>query len=146
MFPRHVLVATDGSEASVQAARVAGQLLTASGGRATVLSVILLPPSILDLVDRDAVDEVAGLTAHELGAPAAAALREAGFEPALESRRTALGIANALAAAAGELDCDLIAVGATGASRALVGSVPGRLASVASCPVLVVPAPSGDVR
>jgi nucleotide-binding universal stress UspA family protein len=141
VFPNHVLVASDGSDASVEAARVAGRLLTASGGRATVLSVILLPPSVLDLVDRDAVEEVTALTARELCEGAAAALREAGVEPALESRRTALGIANALADAARELGCDLIAVGASGASRALLGSVPARLASVASCPVLVVPAP-----
>jgi nucleotide-binding universal stress UspA family protein len=146
VFPQHVLVATDGSEASIEAARVAGRLACASGGRATVLSVVLLPPSILDLVDRDAVEEVAALTSRELCAGAVDALRAAGVEPAFDSRRTALGIANAIADAARELGCDLIAVGATGASRALLGSVPARLASVGSCPVLVVPAAAEPLR
>jgi len=146
VFPQHVLVATDGSEASVEAARVAGRLARVAGGRVTVLSVVLLPPSILDLVDRDAVQEVTALTARELCSGAVDALREVGVEAALETRRTALGIANAVADAARELGCDLIAVGATGASRALVGSVPGRLASVSQSPVLVVPAPAAPLR
>ena len=142
MFPNHVLVAADGSSDSAHAGRVAAELARLSGGRITVLSVVLIPPSFLDVVDRQVVDDVLEATATGMSAGALAAAKEAGVPATVAARRATLSIAGTIAEAADELHCDLIVAGSRGAGRvgrALLGSVSGRLAATATCPVLVVP-------
>ncbi len=142
-FPRHVLVAVDGSRESMAAAALAAELVTGSGGRVTVLAVVVLPPSMLDAIDGPGVAAALAATAHDMTHEAVDVLRRAGIEAAVTQRRLGFGgIGREIAAAATEHRCDLVAVGH---GRAL-GSVALRVVSEARCPVAIVPAPREGSR
>jgi nucleotide-binding universal stress UspA family protein len=142
-LPRITLVGADGSEEATRAAALAGELAVAAGGRVVVLAVVVLPASLLDVVDRATVDASLTAAAAEMSAAAAAAATAQGAAVTVDERRTSGSVGSALVAAAEELGADLIVVGRRGSGRvghAAFGSVSSRVAATARCPVIVVPA------
>lgn len=142
--PRRVVAATDGSEGSIHAARVAAGLARHHGAKLFVVTVVRPPegwwgiggapppPDVLSealaeaqkaVLDRtlEALDleDVEHEAVEEYGDPAA---RLIGF--------------------CEEQDADLLVVGRRGAGfieRLVMGSVADRVAHEATCPVLIVP-------
>ena len=120
---RQILLATDFSESSDAAARVARDYARHFGARLHLLHVVwpgadkAMPPSLSTLAD-ELRGDVPVLTAVESGSPAVQIVRYT----------TRHGI-------------DLIVLGThgrTGVSRALLGSVAERVVRTASCPVLTI--------
>lgn len=144
-FPRHALIAVDGTPEGVRAARFASRLLARSGGRATVLAVVVLPPSVLDVVYEEGVAEALVTTVRDMTTAALAACRQAGVETAVHHRRvTTASIGHEIASVAADRGCDLIVVGSH--PRRTLGSVLGGVVTAAQCPVLIVPEPPADPR
>ena len=136
-FPHHVLVAVDGSRESVAAAALAAELAAGSGGNVTVLAVIVLPASTLDVFDGSSVAEALAATVRDMTDDAVEVCRRAGIEATVRHRRLGFGgIGREIAAAAADGGCDLIAVG----HRRRLGSIALRVVTEAGCPVAVVPA------
>jgi nucleotide-binding universal stress UspA family protein len=143
LFPRSILLATDGSEETELAARVAVELARSAGAELHVVHVRLLPvtppyPEVLDWREdleraereaRELLDEQVRLVEEEAGGTVAGIhLREE--EPAEE-----------IVVLAEELGVDLIVVGSRDRgriSRALMASVSDQVVRRARCPVLVV--------
>ena len=143
LFPRSILLATDGSNEAELAAGVAVELARSSGAELHLVHVKLLPitppyPEVLDWrvdlerADREArelLDEQVKKVEEACGAVAGAHLREE-RPPADE-----------IVALVEELGVGLIVVGSRNCGRirrALTGSVPDRIVRRARCPVLVV--------
>ena len=140
----HLLITTDGSEASSRAADVGVRVAATYGAAVTALHVI----------ERDLIDEMADASGQGVEAVrsdmraageayldhVAEMAEEAGVEFRREVRE---GDAHeAVLAVADQLAADLIVmghVGRKGAERALVGSVTERVIRLAQRPVLVVP-------
>jgi nucleotide-binding universal stress UspA family protein len=137
-----ILIAVDGSTDSVAAATTAIDLVQPHT-TVLLLAVVAVPPSVLDLLDRDGVRDALDATAERMVAPARAALARAGITPEVLTRRIGIGsIAHEVVRIAEDRGCDLIVVGSHGAgafTRAVLGSVSSNLAATAPCPVLVVP-------
>jgi nucleotide-binding universal stress UspA family protein len=138
----NILLATDGSDCALKAARSAATLAKQFGGKLTVLNVyqptptyvalgepptIGMDPDMIDDVQKAVVDHTAAVV-DETGAPHAAC--------------TAIGYpAEEIVRVAEELHCDLIVVGSRGHSMfqsLLLGSTSDRVLHHAHCPVLVV--------
>ena len=138
---RNILLAVDGSETSLGAARAAARLATETGAAIRLLTVHDAPSAVLGepgysaALDR-ALDEA---EAH-LDA-ASAAIAEAGG-PLPVRDRSAGHPAETILAAADAGGHDLIVLGNRGRGRiagALLGSVSGAIASRARVPVLIIP-------
>jgi nucleotide-binding universal stress UspA family protein len=143
LFPRSILLATDGSKEAELAAGVAVELARSSGAELHLMHVKLLPitppyPEVLDWrgdlerADREArelLEEQVKKVEEACGAVAGAHLREERLPP------------DEIIALAEELGVGLIVVGRRDRGRirrALTGSVPDRVVRRARCPVLVV--------
>jgi nucleotide-binding universal stress UspA family protein len=143
LFPRKILLATDGSGETELAAKVAIELAKSTGAELHLAHVKLLPvtppyPEVLDWREdieragreaRELLDEQAKVVEEIGGAIAGIHLREEG-PPAEE-----------IVALAEELGVGLIVVGSRDYGRirrALTGSVSDRVVRRARCPVLVV--------
>jgi nucleotide-binding universal stress UspA family protein len=143
LFPRSILLATDGSNEAELAAGVAVELARSTGAELHLVHVKLLPitppyPEVLDWrvdlerADREArelLDEQVKKVEEACGAIAGAHLRDE-RPPADE-----------IVALAEELRVGLIVVGSRNCGRirrALTVSVPDRIVRRARCPVLVV--------
>jgi nucleotide-binding universal stress UspA family protein len=143
LFPRSILLATDGSEETELAARVAVELAKSTGSELHVVHVKLIPitppyPEVLDWREdleraereaRELLDEQVKKVEEAGGTVAGVHLREEG-PPAEE-----------IIALAEELEADLIVVGSRDRGRirrALTESVSDRVIRRARCPVLVV--------
>ena len=143
LFPRSILLATDDSEETELAARVAVELARNTGAELHVVHVKLLPvtppyPEVLDWREdleraegeaRELLDEQAKMVEDAGGAVAGIHLSEGG------------PLAEEIIVLAEELGVDLIVVGSRDRGRirrALTGSVSDRVVRRARCPVLVV--------
>ena len=143
LYPRSILLATDGSNEAELAAGVAVELAECTGAELHLVHVKLLPitppyPEVLDWrgdlerADREAralLEEQVKKVEEACGAVAGAHLRDE-RPPADE-----------IVALAEELGVGLIVVGSRHRGRirrALTGSVPDRIVRRARCPVLVV--------
>jgi nucleotide-binding universal stress UspA family protein len=141
----HVLLATDGSPASIDAARRAGSILQAAD-HITLLKVVSEVPG-----DDAGGFEGSVFSAHEQDALWKQEMAEAGEElertaAALTSgqidKRIEVGdVGHTVCRIAGELGVDVIVVGSHGRGgieRILLGSVSEQVVRHAPCPVLVV--------
>ena len=149
----HVLIATDGSQLSIDAARCASKLLRGAD-HVTLLSVITEVPG-----DDAGGFEGSVYSAEEQEKVWNAELAEAGEEiertaAALSSKqiekRVEVGdVANTVCHVAEKVGADVIVVGShgrTGFGRLLLGSVSEHVVRHAPCPVLVVRFPKDDTR
>jgi nucleotide-binding universal stress UspA family protein len=140
---RHVLVPTDGSDASVAAARLAYRLARAFDAKVDLLFVIdLLLCEELRRFDRRELEEVQR-ELLEQGERVVGVLRD-------EGERQGLAVASAvrrgdpfeeIVATAQQQEVDLIVMGHVGRrprARVLLGSVAERVLEFAPCPVMVV--------
>ena len=140
---RHVLVPTDGSDASVAAARLAYRLARTFEAKVELLFVIdLLLCEELRRFDRREFDEIQR-ELLEQGERVVGVLRD-------EGERQGLTVASAvrrgdpfeeIVASAQNLEVDLIVMGHVGRrprARVLLGSVAERVLEFAPCPVMVV--------
>lgn len=142
---RHILLATDGSEASVHAAQLAIDLARIHGSRVTALYVVD-PYPYLGIGETNPLGFQAYMSAaHDHAAQAharVAALCDKGGKPVqvtlriAEDVRAGEGIVNA----AKEAHVDLVVVGShgrSGLSRMLLGSVAATVVAQSTVPVLV---------
>ncbi|MBM9460014.1 universal stress protein [Nocardioides sp. zg-536] len=143
----HVIVATDGSRQSLQAARTFKSF--ADPHRISDVSVLAV---IRPLSSVAFADEISGSSAkvtgpeHSFRAEAEAAVRKVaeefdGWGPALHRRIRSGSPANEIIKAAKQLDAGLVVVAAGGrglSESVLIGSTAQRVQNYAPCPVLVV--------
>ncbi|MCD6291466.1 MAG: universal stress protein [Anaerolineae bacterium] len=140
---RHILVPTDGSEASMAAGRLAIRLAVLQGARVTFVYVV--DTAIVEELAASA-GKVASMVEHELGVTGQRYLdhlsrlaEEAGLTANQVVRH---GIPyEEVSALADEQSVDLIVIGQVGRygpRRILIGSVTERVIEYAPCPVLVV--------
>jgi nucleotide-binding universal stress UspA family protein len=143
---KHILLATDGSEASEHAAQLAADMARTHGATLTALFVVD-PYPYLGIGETNPLGFQSYMSAaHEHAAKAHARVAElcsqGGAPVALQSR-----IAEDMTASAGIVQmakdegADLIVMGShgrTGLARLMVGSVAARVLAEASVPVLVV--------
>lgn len=147
----HVLIATDGSDVSIAAARRSFELL-ANPETVTLLTVLTEIPG-----DDAGGFEGSVYTPEEQDALWDAELAEAGAEldrtatalpGAQVSKRVEVGdVASTVCRVAEELGVDVIVVGShgrTGIARVFLGSVSEHVVRHAPCPVLVVRTPNPD--
>jgi nucleotide-binding universal stress UspA family protein len=131
MSYRKILFAVDGSVHMRAAVPAVGRLAQATGTEVVVLHVV-----------EDAAAATAPPPAPAVVERLVRGLREFGLEPTLVVRvAPADQVAAAIVAAAGEFDCDLIALGSRGLSDLsglFQGSVSHRVIASSDCPVLVV--------
>ena len=138
---KRILVAVDGSEASLKAARMAVDIALRFGARLTLAYVIprlLLPPDVYDLTLAE-VEREQRTHADKLVAEALARLGEPGVQA--ETSVLSGSPAETLAEAAAAPDVDLVVLGSRGrgaVARVLLGSVSDRLIHISPKPVLVV--------
>ena len=137
-IPRHALVATDFTDASLRSARLVASLVD-PGGTITIVHV----QPLANLVRRDGVSwsDVYATGARERLARMREEL-EASTHCRIETDLIAGDTADALLDYARRKHCDLIAVGAhvhTALDRMLIGSTTTRLIRGAHCSVLLVP-------
>ncbi len=138
---KRILVAVDGSEASLKAARMAADIALRFGARMTLAYVIprlLLPPDVYGLTLAE-VEREQRTHADKLVAEALARLGEPGVQ--VETAVLSGSPAETLAEAAAAPDVDLVALGSRGrgaVARVLLGSVSDRLVHISPKPVLVV--------
>ncbi|HZY02249.1 MAG TPA: universal stress protein [Anaeromyxobacteraceae bacterium] len=138
---RRILVAVDGSEASLKAARMAADIAVRFGARMTLAYVIprlLLPPDVYGLTLAE-VEREQRAHADALVAEARAGLGEPGVP--VETSVLSGSPAETLAEAAAAPDVDLVVLGKRGrgaVARVLLGSVSDRLVHISPKPVLVV--------
>jgi len=139
----HVLVPTDGSAGSIQAARRAIRMLAGTGGRLTALFVVdeLVVRELARFGGRPETEARTEMMQH--GERYVRLVRdEAASEHVAADTFVRYGNPfEEIVAAAAELGVDLIAmghVGRRGTSRVLIGSVTSHVLDYAPCPVLVV--------
>jgi nucleotide-binding universal stress UspA family protein len=138
---KRVLVAVDGSEAAVRAARMGADVAARFGARVTLVYVVprlLLPPDVYGLTVEE-VEREQSVHGQEVLRSALAALAGAGVE--LDSKVLSGPPAETLAEAAAAPDVDLVVVGSRGqgaVKRMLLGSVSDRLVHICPRPILVV--------
>ena len=138
---KRILVAVDGSEASLKAARMAADIALRFGARMTLAYVIprlLLPPDVYGLTLAE-VEREQRVHADKLVAETLARLGEPGVQ--VETAVLSGSPAETLAEAAAAPDVDLVALGSRGrgaVARVLLGSVTDRLVHISPKPVLVV--------
>ncbi|MHB8873058.1 MAG: universal stress protein [Myxococcaceae bacterium] len=139
---KRILVAVDGSESSLHAARLAAELAAKLGARLTLAyaCVPMVYPAETAWVPVADVERAAEAHGQEVLKAAVAALREQGFEA---STLIVHGPAAETLADAAKVDEDigLVAVGSRGrgaVARVLLGSVADRLVHICPKPVLVV--------
>lgn len=141
----HVLIATDGSQLSIEAAR-RGVALVAQATSVTLLTVLTEVPgddaggfegSVYSAEEQEKLWEAEEKEAADELTRTAAALTGCEID-----RRIELGdVATTVCRIAEELPADVIIVGShgrTGLKRVLLGSVSEHVVRHASCPVLVV--------
>jgi nucleotide-binding universal stress UspA family protein len=141
----HVLIATDGSDQSVRAARRAAELLR-SADRLTLLTVVTEIPgddaggfegSVYTPEEMERVWDAELAEAREELERTAAALTSARVEKRIEVG----DVAGTICRVAEEVGVDVIVVGShgrTGLQRLFLGSVSEHVVRHAPCPVLVV--------
>jgi len=138
---KRILVAVDGSEAALRAARMAADVAVRFGARLTLAYVVprlLLPPDVYGLTIAEVEREQrahADLLIHE----ALVSLGESGVE--METAVLSGPPAESIAEAAQAPDVDLVVVGSRGkgaVKRMLLGSVSDRLVHICPKPILVV--------
>ncbi len=147
-----ILIATDGSEGSLEAARHAAQLARALKARTLLLHVVpeesislgttLIPPATAPLKEGDEV------SFERILLDGAQAILDRTRKPFDKLGVSVEGLiregeaADGILAAAREEDVDLVVVGShghgAGAARALLGSTTERVVRESPCPVLVV--------
>jgi nucleotide-binding universal stress UspA family protein len=147
---KHILVATDGSEQSTEAARFVRSLTSPETiGRITVLAVIRPIVTTSFYTMEGISQEVWDSLSDAAQASAKDALKQtvdalAGFGPPVETLiRNGLP-ADEIIDAAKELNADLIVIGSRGLGEVrsvLLGSVSERVLHTAHCPVLIVRPP-----
>ncbi len=138
---RRILVAVDGSETSLKAARMAADVAMRFGARLTLVHVVpklLLPPDVYGLTLAE-VEKEHRAYADKLLERAVADLGE----PGLEVDTTVLygPPAESIAEEAAASDVGMVVVGGRGhgaVARMFLGSVSDRLVHISSKPVLVV--------
>ena len=147
----HILVATDGSPASIEAARRAGTLLRPAD-QVTLLTVVSEVPgddaggfegSVFSPGEQERIWDAEMAEARDELERTAAELTSSRVD-----KRIVVGdIGGSICSLAGELHVDVIVVGSHGRGtfeRILLGSVSEQVVRHAPCPVLVVrPAPRG---
>jgi nucleotide-binding universal stress UspA family protein len=147
----HVLIATDGSDLSVQAARKGFSLL-GRPERVTLLSVVAHMPSV-EATGMDGVvyspETEQEIWNAELDAANEELAKTAGaVSPAQIDKRVEVGdAASTICAVAEELHVDVIVLGShgrTGLSRLFLGSTSEHVTRHAPCPVLVVRESNAD--
>jgi nucleotide-binding universal stress UspA family protein len=155
----HVLIATDGSDASLVAARRAAELLH-EADHVTLLSVVSEIPgddaggfegSVYTLEEQERVWNAEMAEADDELTRTARAITGGGRErvgattSAQVDKRIEVGdVAHTVCRVAGELRVDVIVVGShgrTGLGRLFLGSVSEHIVRYAPCPVLVVREP-----
>jgi nucleotide-binding universal stress UspA family protein len=138
---RRVLVAIDGSEPAVRAARMGADVAARFGAGVTLVYVVprlLLPPDVYGLTLEELEREHAG-HGQEVLRSAFVALSGTGVE--VDTRVLSGPPAETLAEAAAAPDVDLVVVGSRGqgaVKRVLLGSVSDRLVHICPKPILVV--------
>ncbi len=138
---KRILVAVDGSESALKAARMAAEIAQRFGAKLTLVHVVprlLLPPDVYGLTIAE-VEKEHRAYADALLEKAAAALQG----PDLELGRTVLygSPAEAIAEEAATGDVGMVVVGSRGhgaVARMFLGSVSDRLVHISPKPVLVV--------
>jgi nucleotide-binding universal stress UspA family protein len=142
---KHILLATDGSDASTHAAQLAVDLARVHGATLTALYVVD-PYPYLGIGEMNPMGFQAYMSAaHDHAAKAhagVAALCDKGGKPVQVSLRTAQDVraADGIVSAAQESKADLIVVGSHGRSairRMLIGSVAAEVVAHSPLPVLV---------
>jgi nucleotide-binding universal stress UspA family protein len=136
---RKIIVAVDGSEPSLKAARMAADLARATGGQ-LVLAFVVIPVALP--ADFYGVASVEFETQMRKDATEILAKAADSLGGVVTERRVLQGpAAETIADAAEAPDIDLVVVGSRGlgaVKRVLLGSVADRLVHVAKKPVLVV--------
>jgi nucleotide-binding universal stress UspA family protein len=138
---KRILVAIDGSEPSLKAARMAADIAMRFGAKLSLVNVVaklLLPPDVYGLTIAE-VEKEHRAYAERLLEKAVAALEEPGVEV---STAVLVGSpAEAIAEEAAAVDADLVVVGSRGhgaVTRMFLGSTSDRLVHISARPVLVV--------
>jgi len=137
-----VLVAVDGSESGLGAVRYAVRLFGDGLQGSVVLANVQEPASLYEIVvahDPDVIDKVSAEAGLHSLAGARALLDQAGIDYECEVARG--DPANILVEISERFECDLIVMGARGASEArsaLMGSVSNEVLHGSSVPVLIV--------
>lgn len=138
---KRILVAVDGSETSLKAARMAADIALRFGAKLTLCHVVpklLLPPDVYGLTIAE-VEKEHRAYADRLLESAVATLDE----PGLEISTTVLygSPAEAVAEEGAQADVGMIVVGSRGhgaVARVFLGSVSDRITHISPKPVLVV--------
>src|SRR5574340_319869 len=138
---KRILVAVDGSDTSLKAARMAADVALRFGAKLTLVHVVpklLLPPDVYGLTIAE-VEKEHRAYADALLEKAVKALEE----PGLDVSTTVLygSPAEAVAEEAAAADVVMVVVGSRGygaVARVFLGSVSDRLVHISSKPVLVV--------
>jgi nucleotide-binding universal stress UspA family protein len=138
---KRILVAVDGSDASLKAARMAADVALRFGAKLTLCHVVpklLLPPDVYGLTIAE-VEKEHRAYADRLLETAVATLDE----PGVDITTTVLygSPAEAIAEAGAATDVGMIVVGSRGhgsVARVFLGSVSDRLVHISTKPVLVV--------
>lgn len=137
---KRILVGVDGSEASLNAARLAADIALRFGAHLTLAFAVpplLLPPDAYGLTMVD-VEQEHRAHGGRLLADALTKLGEVGVE--VDTQVLTGGAAESLAEAASAPDVGMVVVGSRGrgaVARMLLGSVTSRLVHICSKPVLV---------
>jgi nucleotide-binding universal stress UspA family protein len=150
LFPRRILLATDGSEEAELAAGVAVELAKSTGSELHVVHVKLLPVTLPypEVLGRREDLEWADREARELLDEQVKKIEDAGGTVAGDHLREELP-AEEIVAPAEELGANVIVVGSRdrgGIRRILTGSVSDQVVRHANCPVLVVRSPKSADR
>lgn len=138
---KRILVAVDGSDTSLKAARMAADVALRFGAKLTLVHVVpklLLPPDVYGLTIAE-VEKEHRAYADGLLEKAVKALEEPGLDVTTTVRYGAP--AEAIAEEAAAADVGMVVVGSRGygaVARVFLGSVSDRLVHISSKPVLVV--------
>lgn len=138
---KRILVATDGSEAALKAARMAADIAVRFGSKLTLVHVVpklVLPPDVYGLTIAEVEKEHRAYAARLL-ARAAEALQQQDLAISTAVRYGSPAEAIAEEAAAG--DVGMVVVGSRGhgaVARVFLGSTSDRLVHISPKPVLVV--------
>ena len=143
-----ILVPIDGSDLSLEAVRFAIRMVRAGLDSSMVLANVQEPANLYELVvahDPQVIEQVSASAGAHMLAPAEALLSQAGIACASEVR---LGDpAHTLVDILEEFGCDLVVMGASGATglrSALLGSVSNEVLHAAGVPVMIVKSPVID--
>ncbi len=138
---KRILVAVDGSETSLKAARMAADVALRFGARLTLIHVVpklLLPPDVYGLTLAE-VEKEHRAYADKLLEHAVASLSEPGLE--IDTSVLYGPPAESIAEEAAASDVGMVVVGNRGhgaVARMFLGSVSDRLVHISTKPVLVV--------